>query len=115
MRFWGFGDREYRYRDLVSRGLTWPGDISGDLRGETVLTSGSVGQHEVQGLVLAPAESVQPRVHHQSAGAEYFLTEMTEPVQRIRVDADIVAQLLAVQTPALHKGRVDGKPRKQQF
>ena len=72
-------------------------------------------QHELERLLLSPAQSVEPRVDHQSAGPEYFLAQVAEPVQRVGVDPDVVAQLLTVQPPALYIGRVDGKPVKPQL
>ena len=36
--------------------------------------------------------------------------EKSSPVQRIRVHTDVIAKLLAVESPALYKGRVDGEP-----
>ena len=74
-----------------------------------------MAQHELERLLLRPAQSVEPGVHHQPAGSEDFLAQVAEPVQRLRVDPDVVAQLLAVETPALYIGRVDGKPVKPQL
>ena len=68
--------------DLVGRCLAGPGDVSGDLGLETLLAGGSVGQHVLQGLVLAPVQGVEARVHNQPAGSEYLLTQVAEPAQR---------------------------------
>ena len=60
---------------LVCRGLSWPGDVPGDLVPEAVLAGGSVVQHVLHRLLLAPVHGVQPSVHHQTTRAEYFLAD----------------------------------------
>ena len=39
-----------------------------------------------------------------------LLEDKSSPVQRVGVNTDVIAKLLAVESPALNKGRVDGEP-----
>ena len=66
---------------LVGHGLSGPGDVPPHLRLDPLLTGGRVVEHVLDGLLRGPVQGVEPSVHHQPAGPEYLLTEVTEPGQ----------------------------------
>jgi len=51
------------------------------LPADVLQADGRVVYHELDGLLLGPAEGVQARVHHQAAGPEYLCTQIGKPEQ----------------------------------
>ena len=78
---------------LVAHSLTRPGDVPPHLPLNVLPAGGRVVQHEVHGLLHAPAQRVHPGVDDQPAGPEDVLTEVAEPVQRVRVEPSSVPRV----------------------
>ena len=67
--------------------------------------------HELDCPLQGPAQGVDPSVHHQPAGSEHLRPKVAKPHQRILIEAELVAQRLTVQTPALTEASVYWEPK----
>src|SRR5438477_12881524 len=88
--------------DLVAKRLAGPRHVALDL----ALVVGRRSAQVVDGLLARPALGMKTDVDDQPRGAEQLGPQHPEPVRAIGVDAQIRAQALRVERPALAERRV---------
>ena len=107
--------------ELVRGRLARPADVPVDLRGDVLLGEGAVGLHVVDGALAGPALGVDPGVDHEAEGSPHLHVESAEVGVRVgvhasidavvdRVDADLEAEALGVEGPALAERGVAAEP-----
>ena len=94
--------------DLVRQRLARPGDVAVDLVVDVEIALAGVLLEVVDRLVARPLERVHAGVDHQAHRAPHVVVQLADLREVVLVQAEVVAELLAVQRPAFDEGRVVG-------
>src|SRR5689334_1605175 len=95
----------------VAERLRWRREIPVDLALGESLVDAALMAHEVDRLVARPVEGVNSRIDDQTRGAKEARLEVAVVLVRILVEAQVVAERLGVQRPALGIRDVEARLR----
>src|SRR6266478_2992093 len=104
----GFGAQlaDFELAEFVGQRLAGPDDVAVDFDGDVLIGLAGVLLEKLNGLVARPVHRMHPSVDHQAYRAPHLVAELAEFRVWIGVQADVFAEALAVQRPALDKRRV---------
>src|SRR5690606_26802370 len=98
--------------DGVAHGVRRIGAVAAHLDLGALALERGLADQEVDRLLGLPAAGVQAHIHDHPARAPEQVAELEQPLARVRVEALLPHQLLAVQRPALGEdGRPEHAPR----
>ena len=99
--------QNFQLTDLVGERLTRPGDVAIDLVDDVELGLRGIHPEKIDCLLTRPALVVHAGVDDEAHRPPHFVSERAESRVRIIVEAEFIAQALAVKAPALGER---GKP-----
>src|SRR6266404_1296023 len=104
----GFGAQlaDFELAEFVGQRLAGPDDVAIDFDGDVLVGLAGVVLEKLDGLVARPVHGMHPGIHNKAHRAPHLVAELPEFRVWIGVEADVLAEALAVQRPALDKRRV---------
>ena len=94
---------DFELPDLVSEGLTGPGDVAIHFVDDIEFGLGGVGEEVVDGLLASPFLVMDAGVDDEANAAPEVIDELTEVVIGVVVEPEFVAEPLGVESPAFDK------------
>src|ERR1700740_1892525 len=86
--------------ELVSKGLSGPGDLTIDLCFDLMLSKGGVIGKIIDRLLARPAILMDSRIDHETGSAPHVVAELAELLRRRPVDAELVTEPFTVKPPS---------------
>src|SRR5258708_12422964 len=104
----GFGTQlaDFELDEFVGQRLAGPDDVTVDFDGDVLIGLAGVVLEKLDSLLAPPAHRMHAGVDHEAHRAPHFVAELAKLRVRIGVQAEVLAEALAVERPAFNERRV---------